>query len=243
MPGRWCWLGRAPFVEVAALQEQLRARIRDAGAPDTLLLLEHDPVVTLGKSAQPGNVLLSEAALGDRGITLARASRGGDVTYHGPGQLVGYPVVRLRRGVRGHIEGMAAALAEVLAELGVTASYRREAPGLWVDGPGGFAAKICAFGVNVHHRIAIHGFALNLDPDLGAFGAIVPCGLHGIAVTSVRALQGASPTPAAIAPRVAEALGARFGIAFARSAPDVALAASTTFALTDGTINMEVRDR
>lgn len=211
--GRWRWLGRVPFGETAVLQESLRAEIREGGVGDTLLLLEHDPVITMGRSADLANVLHSEEDLAARGITLYRASRGGDVTYHGPGQLVGYPVMRLRSGVRAHIEGMAAALIEVLGEWGVTAHYRGDAPGLWV-GAAGAQAKICAFGINVHHRVSIHGFALNLQPDLHAFGLIVPCGLTGCAVTSVEALLGAAPTPGAIAARTAAALGAHLGVTF-----------------------------
>lgn len=211
--GRWRWLGRVPFGETAVLQENLRTEIRDSRRCDTLLLLEHDPVITMGRSAELGNVLHSEEALAARGITLHRASRGGDVTYHGPGQLVGYPVMRLRSGVRAHIEGMAAALIEVLGEWGVTARYRGDAPGLWV-GPAGREGKICAFGINVHHRISIHGFALNLRPDLHAFGLIVPCGLSGCAVTSVEALRGDAPAPSALAARAAAALGTHLGVAF-----------------------------
>ena len=187
--GRWHWLGRVPFAETASLQEATRVAIREGRVPETLFLLEHQPVITLGKSAAENNVLQAPSALASRGIALHRASRGGDVTYHGPGQLVGYPLVRLRRGIRAHVEGMAHALIAALAELAVSARYKREAPGLWVDAdvPGG-EAKICAFGVNVHHRITMHGFALNLSPDLDAFRLIVPCGLAGCQVTSVAAL-------------------------------------------------------
>ena len=160
-------------------------------------------------------MLFGEDVLAARGITVHRASRGGDVTYHGPGQLVGYPIIRLRTGVRAHVEGMASALIEVLAELGVVARYRKEAPGLWVDADvAGAEAKICAFGVNINHRITMHGFALNLDPDLAAFRLIVPCGLAGCNVTSVRALRGSAPTPAELSARVASALGVHLGVPF-----------------------------
>jgi len=205
----WRWLGRVGFADTAALQEELRRQVI-AGGPETLLLLEHDPVITMGRSALEANVLVDEAELARRGVALHRASRGGDVTYHGPGQLVGYPIVRLRGGVRAHVEAMAAAIADVLHELGVDAVYRSAAPGLWVG-----ASKICAFGINVHRRVTLHGFALNLAPALDAFQLIVPCGIAGCAVTSVRALIGDAPTPQALAPRIAAALGNRFGIAFA----------------------------
>jgi len=218
--GRWHWLGRVPFAQTADLQERLRRGIRDDGAPETLLLLEHEPVITLGRGADTSHVLHSEASLALRGVSLHRASRGGDVTYHGPGQLVGYPIVRLRTGVRAHVEGMATAIAGVLARLGVAAYYRADAPGLWVNAPADAAAsapaKICAFGVNVHHRITTHGFALNLAPDLEAFRLIVPCGLAGSPVTSVASLRGGSPTPAELSDQIAEALGAQLKVAFAK---------------------------
>jgi lipoyl(octanoyl) transferase len=217
------WLGRVGFDETAALQERLRADVLAGRGPETLLLLEHDPVITLGRSADGAHVLCPEGELRRRGIALARASRGGDVTYHGPGQLVGYPIVRLRGGVLHHVQAMAAAVSGVLATLGIDARFRREAPGLWVASPsgggwsnrdGGWSnrdggwSKICAIGVHVHRRVAIHGFALNLDPDLSAFDLIVPCGLAGSTVTSVRALAGHSPTPAALATKLSTALAA-----------------------------------
>jgi lipoyl(octanoyl) transferase len=210
----WRWLGRVSFADTATLQESLRADILAGRGPETLLLLEHEPVITLGRSADVANILLPAPLLASRGIRVHRATRGGDVTYHGPGQLVGYPVVKLRAGVRAHVEGMAAALAEVLSGIGIAARYRPDAPGLWVDRDGR-AAKICAFGINVHRRVTTHGFALNLSPDLDAFELIVPCGLAGSPVTSVAALLGAAPTPESIAVLVARALGTRFDVAFA----------------------------
>ncbi|MES1204732.1 MAG: lipoyl(octanoyl) transferase LipB [Pseudomonadota bacterium] len=219
--GRWHWLGRVPFARTAALQDVLRARVVDNRLPETLLLLEHDPVITLGRNADFGNVLHTEASLAARGVSLHQASRGGDVTYHGPGQLVGYPIFHLRAGVRAHVEGMATAIAVVLAEIGVTARYRREAPGLWVQTPEAAGAgeskiesKICAFGVKVHRRVTTHGFALNLDPDLEAFRLIVPCGLPGGHVTSVARLRGSSPSAGELAARVAAAFGTHLKVAF-----------------------------
>lgn len=153
--------------------------------------------------------MLSAAELAGRGIAVERISRGGDVTFHGPGQLVGYPVVALRGGVVGHMTAMARALIAVLAPLGVAAVWRRDAPGLWVGD-----AKICAFGVNVQRRVAIHGFALNLAIDPADFATIVPCGLTDARITSVAALLGASPAPSAIAAQVARALGAELDTTF-----------------------------
>jgi lipoyl(octanoyl) transferase len=218
----WRWLGRVPFADTAREQERLRDELLRGAAPETLLLCEHDPVVTLGRSANPAHVLAPRAELARRGVTLATASRGGDVTYHGPGQLVGYPIVRLRGGVIGHVTAMARAIASVLAELGIDARWRRDAPGVWVgDANSERGAKICAFGVHVHRRVAIHGFALNvaarLADDGDGFGLIVPCGLRGTRTTSIGAVLGAgraAPPLHVLASRVAGALGRELGVGF-----------------------------
>jgi lipoyl(octanoyl) transferase len=214
----WRWMGRVPFAAAVREQEDLRARLLRGDGPETLLLCEHDPVVTLGRSANPANVLASSVELARRGVEVSGASRGGDVTYHGPGQLVGYPIVRLRSGVLGHVTAMARAIEGVLAELGIAARWRREAPGLWVDGPGGDGgAKICAFGVHVHRRVAIHGFALNVAGALDGFDLIVPCGLRAARTTSIAAEIGAGrPLPAmhVLASRVAGALGRELDVTF-----------------------------
>ena len=161
-------------------------------------------MITLGRSAADQHVLVAAGELERRGVELHRASRGGDVTFHGPGQLVGYPVVRLDRGVVGHLRAMADGLAEVLGALGITAFWRREAPGLWIKderaGAGAVSSsaamyKICSFGVNVHRRVAIHGFALNVAVDLDAFRLIVPCGLDGVQMTSIERVLDLTRVP------------------------------------------------
>lgn len=195
------WLGRVPYREAWALQEALRRRVIDGEPAETILLLEHPPVITLGRAANPSNVLLEEAALAARGIELVRSTRGGDVTWHGPGQLVAYPVVRLHRGVVAHVTGMAEAVIEVVRTLGVEAEFRRERAGVWVGD-----RKLCAFGVHVGRGVAIHGLALNLTTAPGAFSLIVPCGLRDAGVTSVAELTGASPTVESLAEPLAVAL-------------------------------------
>jgi lipoyl(octanoyl) transferase len=216
-PAEWRWLGRVPFAETAALQERLREDVLAGRGPETLLLCEHDPVITLGRSARAEHVLASAADLARRGVALHTASRGGDVTYHGPGQLVGYPILRLRGGLVAHLESMARGLAALLAPMGVAAAWRRDAPGLWIDRDNGSPlAKICAFGVHVRHRVTIHGFALNVTTALDAFDLIVPCGLRDVAVTSIAALTGGAPPLEALAPRAATALGDAFGLRFVR---------------------------
>jgi lipoyl(octanoyl) transferase len=219
-----------PFAETAALQERLRADLLGGAGPETLLFCEHDPVVTLGRSARPANVLASAGELARRGVTLARASRGGDVTYHGPGQLVGYPVVRLRGGVVDHMSAMARAIGRVLTELGITATFRRDAPGLWTNDE-----KLCAFGVHIRGRVAIHGFALNVTTDLDAFDLIVPCGLSGVCTTSLARLGVSSPSLEILAARIACALGAELGTTFS---DEGARMSSDRIAMSDGITRM-----
>jgi len=220
IPAVWSWLGRIPFAEAVAVQERARAAIVRGDGPETLLFAEHDPVVTLGRWARDASLLVSRADLARRGVACHRASRGGDVTYHGPGQLVGYPIVRLRQGVVAHVSAMARAVVAVLAELGIESAWRRETPGVWVGD-----AKICAFGVHVRNRVAMHGFALNVANDLAGFDLIVPCGIAGARVTSIgRALRADARAPAlhVLASRVAAALGSELATTFV---PDIDRAA------------------
>jgi lipoyl(octanoyl) transferase len=204
----WTWLGRVRYQAAWDRQEELRQDLCAGRGADTLLLCEHDPVVTLGRFADTAHVL-APARLAALGVEVVRSNRGGGVTYHGPGQLVGYPVVRLRRGVLGRVQALADAVADALAPLGVRAEFRRDAPGLWAGG-----AKLCAFGVHVRRGVAIHGFALNLRTDLAAFEWIVPCNSAAPAtspITSVERLLGSAPAPAELAPVVAAALARRLG--------------------------------
>jgi lipoyl(octanoyl) transferase len=167
-------------------------------------------VVTLGRNARPEHVLAPAGELERRGVAVRNASRGGDVTYHGPGQLVGYPVFRLRPGLVAHMEKMAAAIVQVLSGLGISARWRRDRPGVWVG-----EEKICAFGVHVSHRVAIHGFALNAATPLEAFEAIVPCGLRDSGVTSIERLTGRAPALADLARVTAAAFVRTFGLPLA----------------------------
>jgi lipoate-protein ligase B len=171
-----------------------------------LLFLEHDPVITLGRRARPEHLLLQAADLATRGIEVCRASRGGEVTYHGPGQLVSYPIVRLRRGVLAHVQGMAESVISVLRPLGIEGEWRRTSPGVWVG-----ASKICAFGVQVRHGVSVHGLALNVSTDLSAFSTIVPCGLPSAAVTSVAQLRGGMGPPLPSLKELAGALARALG--------------------------------
>ena len=199
---RWEWLGCVGYAEAVARMESLRARILDGdGTAETLLLLEHPPVITLGRRARAEHIVVSRDALAARGVTVVDSTRGGDVTYHGPGQLVAYPVMRLRSGVVDHVRRLTGAAIAVAARFGIDAAFDRARPGVWVGN-----AKLAAVGVHVHRRVAIHGLALNVTTALDAFDLIVPCGLRDIEVTSIAALSGQSPAM----PEVAAAFAAAF---------------------------------
>lgn len=174
------FLGRADYEPTWQLQERLRLRVL-AGGPEVVLLVEHPPVLTLGRSALPTDITAAAATLGDSGIAVVRTSRGGKVTYHGPGQLVLYPIVRLRHGVVRHVEALAAAAVAVAAQLGVDATFERERVGVFVG-----ARKLAAIGVHVKRRVAIHGMAVNVTAEAcAAFrrGWFLPCGELGGQVT------------------------------------------------------------
>jgi lipoyl(octanoyl) transferase len=182
------WLGHMPYRDAWQRQRSAVAA-RDAGAaPDTLLLVEHDPVLTLGRHASDGHVLASPAELARRGIEVIRVERGGEVTYHGPGQLVAYPIVRLRdRGLLLHafVRALEAAMADVAAGYGVAASARTGFPGVWVAADGPRPRKLGALGLRVERGITFHGVALNVTTRLADFGLIDPCGMVGLEVTSI----------------------------------------------------------
>ncbi len=182
-------LGRVPYGEALTLQEELVARRRAGEIPDQLLLLEHPPVITLGTSSRTHHVLLSSQALADRGIELFKVGRGGDVTYHGPGQLVGYPILALdpdRRDLHRYLRDLEETLIRALGAFGISGAREPGLTGVWVP-----EGKVAAIGVRVSSGwITSHGFALNVQPDLTHFQAIVPCGIHDRPVTSMGALLG-----------------------------------------------------
>lgn len=183
------WLGRVAYPDAVALQERLVEAVRARRAPAHLLLLEHDPVITMGRGAHAENVLLSEEELSRRGIELHESGRGGDVTFHGPGQLVGYPVVPLpegRRDAHRYLRDLEEALIRTVAAFGLAASRSPGETGIWVG-----REKLAAIGVRISTGwIAWHGFALNVAADLSGFATIVPCGIRGKGVTSLDRLTG-----------------------------------------------------
>lgn len=187
------WLLQLGLVDYAAAWELQRRAVaaRIAGeVPDLLILVEHPHVYTVGRGGHAENVLLDEAALRRVGARLFWVDRGGDVTYHGPGQLVGYPIVhlaRLGKDVHAHLRRIEEMLIRALADFGIEGHRDPEYTGVWVGDE-----KIAAIGVRVSHWVTSHGFALNVDPDLGYFANIIPCGIRHKGVTSLAKLLGRS---------------------------------------------------
>jgi lipoate-protein ligase B len=177
-------LGRMGYREAWDLQKAIHQKRVEDRIPDTLILVEHDPVVTMGKSGKEKNLLLSVKMLKDKGVDFFNIERGGDVTYHGPGQLVGYPIFNIRKGLAGikpFIGRIEDAIILTLKDFGVAAYKREKMIGVWTD-----AGKICSIGVAVQRWVSFHGFALNLSTDLNFFNLIVPCGLPGVKMTSLK---------------------------------------------------------
>jgi lipoyl(octanoyl) transferase len=194
-----CWLGRVEFERALALQEEIVARKRnDPSLEDQLLLLEHEPVYTIGRTPDQSSL----SATGPRPIwdgelgtahlphPLFAINRGGQATYHGPGQLMGYPIIDLRRcghDLHKFLRWLEQLLIEVLAKQGIAATRRESLTGVWVED-----RKIASIGVGVRHWITMHGFALNVCGDLSPFNHIVPCGIHNVAMTSMEKETGAA---------------------------------------------------
>lgn len=205
--------GRVEYARALALQAELVERRRREEVPDTLLLLEHPHVITLGSSAHNRHVLLSESELAARGIGLFEAGRGGDVTYHGPGQLVAYPILDLkpdRKDLHLYLRSLEEVLLKVLGAFAITGRRDDSATGVWVG-----EAKVAAIGIRVSSGwITSHGVALNVNTDLSYFDAIVPCGLSGRPVTSLSRILGRTVTLGEAAPAVVQALSEVFGYGF-----------------------------
>lgn len=198
--------GRVAYADGLLLQEELVARRQRGEGRDTLVLLEHPRVLTLGRNAHAENLLLDEDALRARGFETFEVGRGGDVTYHGPGQLVGYPVLALapdERDAHEYLRRLEQVLIEALEDFGISA--RRHAPhtGAWVD-VGGESRKIAAIGVRLSRWVTSHGFALNVDCALEDFDVIVPCGIREHGVTSMSEVLERSISVSEVQPAIAD---------------------------------------
>lgn len=201
-------LGRMGYTEALALQQQLVARRKAGEIPDQLLFVEHPHVITLGRNAKEQNVLASPDVLARTGIDVQVTDRGGDVTYHGPGQLVGYPIVDLKdwkRDVGAYVRAIEETLIQTLDEFGLRGERVAGMTGVWVDG-----GKIAAIGVHLSRWVTSHGFALNVDTALDYFRYIVPCGLTR-PVTSLRA-QGCAASRVQVGAAVRRSFARVFGL-------------------------------
>ena len=213
-------LGRMEYGAALALQEQVCALRQQERIRDVLLLVEHPPVLTLGRNAHRQHVVASDELLARRGISLFESNRGGDVTYHGPGQLVGYPILNLRGftptlGVVVYLRKLEEVLIRACADYGVLTQRFPGRAGVWTM-PGGAVAekKIAALGVHVARGVTTHGFALNVTTDLDDFQLIVPCGIRDRGVTSMEAEVDTSPAPSL--EQMANAVARHFGRVFER---------------------------
>ena len=210
-PLRSSWLGGVNYLDGWRLQEAVAARVR-AGADERLVLLEHEAVYTIGRRGTSDHLLAGFGELRRAGASVYRVDRGGDITYHGPGQLVGYPVVRLgdTPDLVRYVRALERALVDVLGSYGIGGRTERGKTGVWVDMPdSGVAAKVAAIGVRVSRGVTTHGFALNVTTELAAFERIVPCGFaHEVA--SFERLGVAAPMRD-VAERAAVALADRLG--------------------------------
>ena len=207
---RCSYLGLVPYAEAEALQGALVAARRRGETEDALLLLEHPPVVTLGRGARAAHVLLTPQEMAARGIEIHEAGRGGDVTYHGPGQLVGYPIVALepgRRDAHRYLRDLESALIATARAFGVVARRVPGLTGIWAG-----EAKLAAIGVRIGTGwITSHGFSINVEGDLSGFDGIVPCGLHGKGVTSLERLTGGPIPLETVAAEAAQAVATALG--------------------------------
>jgi lipoyl(octanoyl) transferase len=209
------WLGRIGYREAHTLQKQLVEERAAGRIPDQLLLLEHPAVLTLGRNSDPAHILATPEELRRRGIEVIEVERGGEVTYHGPGQLVAYPIVALtRRGllIRPFVRALEVALVEACAAEGVAASRRDGHPGCWCDVDGRSPRKIGALGLRVERGVTYHGIALNVTVDLADFDLIDPCGMPGVRSTSIAAERGQPALPPST--RSVERVARLFAVAF-----------------------------
>lgn len=186
-------LGRRGYLDTLELQRSLRLDLVDGRRQsDLLLLVEHEPTYTMGRGTRATSLPIAPELLARRGATVVEVERGGDVTWHGPGQLVGYPIIDLQRhqpDLHWYLRTLERSLIDALGTIGIGAGVEQGKTGVWTGG-----RKIASIGVHVKQWVTLHGFALNVDPDLSWFDAIVPCGLNGVTMTSIAAELG-NPAP------------------------------------------------
>ena len=211
-------LEREPYLRVWELQHTLVKARQQGRLDDVLILLEHEPVITLGRTADASHILASARRLRRAGITVQRIERGGDVTYHGPGQLVGYPILSLEAhhlGISDYMHALEEVLVRTLADFGLAAERHQGIIGVWVQG-----GKIAALGARVEHGVTYHGFALNVATNLAHFSLIVPCGLAEAHVTSMERELGRQLKMPLVRERVAWHFGQVFAVPLEEVLPE-----------------------
>jgi lipoyl(octanoyl) transferase len=207
-------LGLMGYAEAWALQKRVVAARKTGAIEDVLLLCEHPHVITQGRNGKREHLLASEHVLRQKGVEFYSTDRGGDITYHGPGQIVGYPILNLgaiRRDVVWYVRMLEEAMIRATSEFGITAERVAGKTGIWA-GDSGAEEKVAAIGVHISRWVTSHGFAYNVATDLRYFDLIVPCGIADRKATSLEKLLGHSVKPEEIAPRIAEHLGEVFGL-------------------------------
>jgi lipoyl(octanoyl) transferase len=220
-------LGTLPYHVALDIQRHAaRRRISGEQREDILFLVEHPPVVTLGRTAKAANILVSPELLSARGVELFEVERGGDVTFHGPGQLVGYPIIDLKRhrkDLHWYLRHVEEALIRAVAPLGIVGGRVPKYTGVWVDASSPSARKLASIGVHARDWVTWHGFALNVTTDLSYFDLLVPCGIQDVTMTSVaRELEGGSVDMKIVARAVSDAFGEVFSLTPIDTAWDVA---------------------
>jgi lipoyl(octanoyl) transferase len=213
-------LGQVPYADAVALQHRVRDARQAGEVPDTLLLLEHPPVYTRGRRTEPADLPMGEDWYRMQGIEVEDADRGGRVTYHGPGQLVGYPIMRVR-DVPAYVHGLEAAMIRALADEGVEAGAPEDLTGVWAG-----EAKIGSIGVHVSRGVTTHGFAVNVDNDLQPFQWVVACGGEGARCTSLLKETGRTGGMACFSKRIAWRTAQQFGLRQRLVSPDRLLEAT-----------------
>jgi lipoyl(octanoyl) transferase len=211
-------LGTLPYAAALELQRDVaRRRISGEIPEDVLLLVEHPPVVTLGRTAKGANLIASPEYLASHGVELFEVERGGDITFHGPGQLVGYPIIDLKRhrkDLHWYLRQVEEALIQAIGQFGLVGGRVDKYTGVWVDVAADSRRKIASIGVHARDWVTWHGFALNVNTDLRYFDLIVPCGISGVTMTSVaRELQSGSQDMRAMHDAVISAFGRTFELA------------------------------
>jgi lipoyl(octanoyl) transferase len=184
--------GPISYGEGLVLQQERRSAVERGQNRNALFLLEHTPTITLGRRAHPGNILVTSEELAAAGIEIHKTDRGGDVTYHGPGQMVAYPVLNLeywRKSIRWYLRALEEVLIRVLTRYGLKGERIAGLTGVWVQD-----AKVAAIGVGIHNWVTFHGVALNVSPNMAHFGFIVPCGIKDKSVTSLETIIGEAPS-------------------------------------------------